>query len=82
VRGVQLHLVTLICCVKLLQYFGGGKTTLGKEFPGQVLSENVRVFFGTKLECEENEHLRAEWALLQGLGIKRVLIDVRTSGCG
>jgi hypothetical protein len=40
------------------QYFGGGKTTLGKVFPTQVQQKNVREFVQRKLQVEPD--LKAE----------------------
>ena len=65
-------------CFMYVQYYGGGKTTLGEAFPSQLHDEEVQTFFEGKLKLENNKGLRPEWDLLAKDQIKRILIDVRS----
>jgi hypothetical protein len=65
-------------CDCFLQYFGGGKTTLGEKFPDQIHQKKVCDFFEGKLKMKEYARLRPEWELLQKRQIKRVSINVMT----
>jgi hypothetical protein len=60
------------------QNVGGGKTTLGKAFPGQLREKHVQTFFEDKLKLENNKDLWSEWDVLVKDQIKHVVIDVRS----
>ena len=51
------------------QYYGSGKTTLGKQFFRQLTDPRVQAFFHDRLKEPEHNHLSDEWdALKAGLG--------------
>jgi hypothetical protein len=61
----------------LSQYFGSGKTTLGKMFPVKIKDKAVIDFFEGKLQERANSELVDEWEKIQHEGINHVLIDAR-----
>jgi hypothetical protein len=68
----NFRLLDLLFCV---QYFGAGKTTLGKEFPEKVKDNDVKETFASKFG--DDDGLKSEWNIIQERGIRRVFIDVR-----
>jgi hypothetical protein len=53
----------LLFCV---QYFGAGKTTLGKVFPDKVKEDDVMATFNAKLGADRD--LESEWQIIQDKG--------------